>query len=1501
MNRTVKSTLAVFATAFCVNLLLLYLPVNRFWWALLGAAIVAVVFFWFDPAYRFGRLSTYCVSAAGALTAWPGLTAWLELKGIGAGQVAFGDVSPMIPITFLMAGVFFCVLQVASTWRSEHGKREGPAYEARGIESISGEGNTVSFNQSNYFQSPSEATQITQIAVTEDTIEQSHTVEDIQNAFWHLGSWLTKYSVVDSVWIPRNVDWSDIQRFDSHQSSINCLFGEPGSGKTTFLAMLGLRLHEQGHAILPIKADFFPPGMKLEDWIQELTGLADPVSRCVEQVARQKPLIILIDQFDALCSLVDLQSDRLNQILTFIRSCFALRNVHIVCSARPFEYEYDIRLKALDVERVDLKLPAFDQIKPLLENAGLADPQNWPDEVKESLRNPQHLQIFLVYQKLGSGSEVGMSYQQMLDAIWKQRVDSPSKRECLNKLVEWLVDRESLWMPESLLEEQSDAVDHLIADGLLTRQKLCVGFRHQTLLEHARARHFTRSSRSLVDFVVDRQDAIFVRPTLWAVLTYLRAANPEQYQSDLVALFQKNLRLHVRTLLIDFLGQQHEPTETEKSVMGERLQNLQDRARALSSTTGNQGWFSTLAVSHLPTAMGWPQSDAWSVVRVINGAWSFAPERCLQLLQQYWLSKPAYQSHAYYAIRDNPVWNEPSVEFVCSLISSFEEPASWWMRDLIGVISTGAPTLAGRVMRVILEKQLETSGRSPLEGDDWYDAEEIASAGGIHFFRDVWPVIVRIAERFHAYQWSENAKLYKGSLHFLDRDSLPCPLLSAIVHSIDHVAYEDPQEFLSIVRESFASESAVVHALISSGLAICAAVHPDVVLEYLLGDGRRLSLGIPRNAERAYAAEVVEAVTPALTVDQALLLESAILEWTIYKDEGESSGYQRYNEKARFALLARFPDDKLSEEMRKQVSSRRVELRTWMKGSGIQSRYGRVRDLPPMSIEEIQDSSEDVVLDTLRGNLADERGIGEWDEKEHCSLNEGGPRAAGRELGKLANQDFRRFASLLRRAIKEKLDVPAAEALRVVRESKVNSEKILDLIESMKCLSKRDVEERLRTELSLALKDLADEGLPDWACELLEGWVFQEWHRMSEAPPNSDGKDEAYRPGAILWGNGVGLISCDNRYWTLAALSLGLLNRQKPDVDWFLRILERLAEHPLPFTTWRHYLAFLTFARAASVDHDRVRALLSRLLSESTELAQCSEAAVLVANLACVLPIDFVQQFVEKLRGTDDIYCHRIAGELIGHFALQDSRQSGWACELVEGTLGNESEIPLTDVDAAFLVGMTTSTARGLDETSARATAVRTLVKLADNVACLPETWQHRMAEAFGSIFHTKEDWPDDELSGRMIQTLSEHVELVAPDYARDLADQLRSGFIHRRLVSVRLCNKVVSHFGKDLANISSSLAMAAEPLVEIAMTAQRFPDSRSEGLELLELLLQFGVSEATTSLAQVDLRPQPGRPRPTTPRRRRLKTTIERQAWRHPMRLRQMARAPPILSEQMD
>jgi len=57
-----------------------------------------------------------------------------------------------------------------------------------------------------------------------------------------------------------------------------------------------------------------------------------------------------IDQLDALAGYVDLRTGRLSVLLNLVRALGNKRNVHIVLSARRFEYEHDTRLKTVRAE-----------------------------------------------------------------------------------------------------------------------------------------------------------------------------------------------------------------------------------------------------------------------------------------------------------------------------------------------------------------------------------------------------------------------------------------------------------------------------------------------------------------------------------------------------------------------------------------------------------------------------------------------------------------------------------------------------------------------------------------------------------------------------------------------------------------------------------------------------------------------------------------------------------------------------------------------------------------------------------------------------------------------------------------------------------------------------------------------------------------------------------------------------------------------------------------------
>jgi hypothetical protein len=129
--------------------------------------------------------------------------------------------------------------------------------------------------------------------------------------------------------------------------SVTALIGDPGSGKSALLAMLGKHLVGNGYPVLAIKADLLDTDVSNEADLRERLGLSDRPSTMLTRLAAFGPVFLLIDQLDALAGYLDLRTGRLSTLLNLVRRLGRTDNVHIVLSARKFEYEHDVRLRAI--------------------------------------------------------------------------------------------------------------------------------------------------------------------------------------------------------------------------------------------------------------------------------------------------------------------------------------------------------------------------------------------------------------------------------------------------------------------------------------------------------------------------------------------------------------------------------------------------------------------------------------------------------------------------------------------------------------------------------------------------------------------------------------------------------------------------------------------------------------------------------------------------------------------------------------------------------------------------------------------------------------------------------------------------------------------------------------------------------------------------------------------------------------------------------------------------
>jgi ATPase family associated with various cellular activities (AAA) len=136
-------------------------------------------------------------------------------------------------------------------------------------------------------------------------------------------------------------------------SSTTAVVGLPGAGKSALMAALGHALLERGWPVLAIKADLLDTGVTTEADLQARLGLPEKPSVILERLAKLGPVVLLIDQLDALAGYLDVRTGRLSVLLNLVRRLGRMDNFHIVLSARAFEYEHDVRLRAISAESLN--------------------------------------------------------------------------------------------------------------------------------------------------------------------------------------------------------------------------------------------------------------------------------------------------------------------------------------------------------------------------------------------------------------------------------------------------------------------------------------------------------------------------------------------------------------------------------------------------------------------------------------------------------------------------------------------------------------------------------------------------------------------------------------------------------------------------------------------------------------------------------------------------------------------------------------------------------------------------------------------------------------------------------------------------------------------------------------------------------------------------------------------------------------------------------------------
>ncbi|UQA61779.1 NACHT domain-containing protein [Polyangium aurulentum] len=1267
-----------------------------------------------------------------------------------------------------------------------------------------------------------------------------------------------------NVWLERPELDSIVAGLQKEQAKPIVLLGGPGSGKSALLARVTETLQGCGRMVLAIRADQL---LRHDDSIAALQRRLAlptlPADMLRAAAARPEHAVLIIDQLDALCDLVDMHTQRLDLLLHLVAEVEGTPGLGIVLSCREFEFRHDTRFLRLDAEEIHLAPPAPEVVEQILRERGI-DPKALRGPFAEGLRAPQQLKIFLNLIEGREPAPIFDSYQQMLETLWQERVigqqGSEAREQLLVEVAAHMAREEELSAPLARFEHRSREVDQLEAAGILRREESRrVAFTHQTWFTFVRARAFITGKERLSEYVREHGSSLFVRATLWAALVTLREAEPRRYHDELLKLWSAaGLRTHLRALLVEFLGQQEKPTDDEAQILLPLLQ--QDdylRRVALGALAGSCGWFERIVNSHLPVLMSGP--DPGAVWGPLAGASSFARERVLDLLERYWVHVAERRPLALGVLRSLEVWDERAVKLVIALIEGDE--AGTLPRIQISLIVANvakqAPDLACRIVRLILEQDLRrcpipAEGQQQgwfhhpyqnlLERDHGLDLIELASQDAKAFLEAVWPWAVRVVDKIAAPAQPALCSYRRGGeLERLRQEGIgPVhEIPEALGRTIEESARKDPDYFTAFVERWASTDLLAIHQILADGLKVIAEKRPHVVLNYILGDARRLSVGDSHDPI-ATSCTLIRAMAPHLTPQDVGRLEAAIGSSRRYIESEVADTKQRFwcardNRLHRLRLVQALEKSAhLSRSARTLIEQETRLLHGMSDRTHVVSEFREIQS--PMKVSQMAKARDEDILGLFQ-DLPDSTG---WHHPSRWL--QGGSIEASRELAELAKKEPARALRLISHFTPATHSRPVAHVLGAIAEAEpgLPTEAFEDIVAELEFRGFSSNE--YRHDVSWALSKVArrGNGLSDRICAMLERWL----RNHEEGAPAASERAENGSSGevrSILAGWGGGGVLPGGNFPVLYALLCGYLRQTPPRVDALVATFKtHLQQRVESERVWRALLSYMHYLPGEAVQN-----LADGIFARYPAVRDNTEGARMIARVSRLIESSTLRRWLHGMRDSGWRRGPQAYGELLLLVAAFRP-ELAWATAELDAVLQlNESE---DDKTAATLLGIAFAAAELWTSPEARTLSTTVLLNL------IPRAKGDIASALMVAVFRYNQPMLADKATTTVLDQILTHPGVLAAGGTHKIVTCLSATCAHDPNRVTALCNAWLDEI-EDMQDSWSRLSQAGDELIHIAITLQRMHGHQDAGLDLFERLLKLDLYGIRDVLHEVDVR----------------------------------------------
>ena len=1297
-------------------------------------------------------------------------------------------------------------------------------------------------------------------------------IDNVERAFHSVSRMLLEWpQEIDGHWIERPELPRLHELTTSRSSSVTILLGGPGEGKSAILARLGLLLAQDGTVLLAMKADHVPREVaslrQLDDWIDCGVELATALRR----LAKKRRVVVLIDQLDALGELMDQHSGRLSALLRLVDTIRDTPNLQVIVSCREFEFRYDVRLNTLRAEEVTLAPLRWDQVLPVL-NARKIDTDRWSDDVRAVLCTPHNLAIYLKLLAQDVPAPDFTSYQALLDRVIRERVERVYGYPTVHaaeRIAAEMAAEEELSLARARFPDLGTKLESLEAAGLLVSSEdgLRVSFEHQTVFDVLRARSFLRDGASLADYVVhQKQQSLFVRPALWSALNYLRASDTPTYRNEFRRLWRDpGLRLHLRYLLIAFLGQVEAPTDQEAGWLFSKLHAPHTRQRVLSAMARSAAaWFPRMS-DRLPQLMAEPPRRAWATVSFLAGAIIQHRDSVLGLIERQWMTQTAYLEHATHALCESRSWDTDSLSVAIACVDRIVDHTpndTFMIQRLMDAIAGTSPGLALKLLAHYLQVRTERVAGTQSDDESERDQFGSKSQGYERFFRDtiwykvsdlfdrhpralmehVWPWFIRWFEYLGKEDRSyHNAYCGHDGLSFSGPASESDFLQKAIEQAIRKFSEDDPDAFLGFVTDNAGSDLNVVHRLLTLGLERIAARRPQAVLHYLLGDRRRLAIAdVWYKDDVSRSIAVIAATSPSLGNEDVRRLESAIVSWQYYSHDlndyeaKDRLELKRFTRMRRLPLLSAVPLERLSPAGQRLLQEEKRAFPDTPYSDLSTLRMRRVDS--PMSAEQMKRASDEEIV-RLFQMLTDDT---EWHHptRDRSDLI-GGSIQAAREFAKLAKVAPDRALQIIGNFEPGKAERPAGEALAALGASDVTAGKLIEKIRNLD--GRGFASTSFRIDAARCLREVArrSHGLDDDMCDLLEGWITERPSTLEESAAGLD--DTVTTNDSIPWSSlGFSALPQGN-YTFLDALMLGRLLRNPPDLSGWLGVLERHLKRDEEVRVW--IALTRDMPHLVSAGGGRGIKFLAVLFVRYPTLLNTKSGVQLIGHIVERLPDGLTNRIVDTWVSGDWTHGPQAAGE-IAALNLFRKPDSGVARGRVDHFLKGDNLDPSTI--ERLRVGLTYTFAKAWHHVESRPLSTQLLIRLID-------TARGTVAAALHSVFQKSSPLPVDAHTRELLEALLKRPSMLVAQNVYFLVESMK-GLVYEEGYPVLVYDVSRTLIEQAIQTQSESEAVQSLALLaDLALTLHRIPETRERGLDLFERLLKADVPGLSEPLKTID------------------------------------------------